>query len=54
MSVCLLKSIEGCETDATMLSEKKRINSAASIASGIPKIRAGAFVVTPLGLRARI
>ena len=46
--------IDGCETDAPILSERKTINSAASIASGIPKVRSGALVSTPLGLRALI
>ena len=35
-----LNWIEGCETDAPMVRKRKRINSAASIASGSPNLRA--------------
>jgi hypothetical protein len=49
-----LNWIEGCETDAPMVRKRKPINSAASIASGSPKLRAVAasaskvFRVRPL------
>src|SRR5207237_6976550 len=47
-----LNWIEGCETDAPMVRKRKRINSAASMASGNPKLRVVA-VSPPEAFRVR-
>jgi hypothetical protein len=49
-----LKSFDGREIDAPMFSKRNKTNTAASIASGSPKIRAGAPVPTGFDVRALI
>jgi hypothetical protein len=50
-----LNWIEGCETEAPMVRKRKRINSAASIASGSPNLRVvAASLPKESGVRALI